>query len=98
MAIERHGPTPTVMKSKQSLLDLTMNLLRFGRADDNDVVVPEDVVSSYHCQIVREANDPFLYDLNSRNGTFANGGLVMGRFRLSVGDVITIGSWLFRFE
>jgi hypothetical protein len=98
MAIERYGPTPTVMKSKQGLTRLTMNLLRFGRADDNDIVIPEDVVSNHHCQIVREGNNLVLYDLSSRNGTFANGGLVEELFRLSAGDVVTIGSWLFRFE
>jgi pSer/pThr/pTyr-binding forkhead associated (FHA) protein len=73
-------------------------LLRIGRAEDNDIVIPEEGVSKYHCQIVRDGDNLFLVDLNSTNGTFANAGLVEGRFRLSVHDVATVGSWLFMFQ
>ncbi len=97
-ALERNGPTPKIAKWKRESLDLTMNLLRIGRADDNDICISDEEVSRYHCQIAREGDNLFLYDLNSTNGTFANGGLVSGRFRLSIGDVVTVGSWLFTFE
>jgi Ca-activated chloride channel family protein len=97
-AIERNGPTPTAVMWKRERLDLTVDLLRIGRAEDNDIVIPEEGVSKYHCQIVRDGDNLFLVDLNSTNGTFANAGLVEGRFRLSVHDVATVGSWLFMFQ
>jgi Ca-activated chloride channel family protein len=97
-ALERNGPTPKLVKWKRESLDLTMNVLRFGRADDNDICISDEEVSRYHCRIVREGDNLYLFDINTRNGTFANGGLVVGRFRLSAGDVISIGAWLFRFE
>jgi Ca-activated chloride channel family protein len=96
-AIERHGTTPTLIMwpgQAQPLSDHT----RFGRAADNDIVINEDAVSAHHCEIVRSGSDFVLRDLNSRNGTFANGGRVSGEFRLSIGDVMTVGSVLFMFE
>lgn len=99
LAMERDGESPSVMAWRHESLDLEgVDIVRLGRAKDNDVVIPEDEVSQHHCQIVREGDDLFLEDLDSTNGTFANGGLVETRFRLSVGDVVTIGSWLFMFK
>ncbi len=97
-AIERNGSTPTVIKWKQETRQLKEDVVRIGRAEDNDVVILEEEVSRYHCQIVREGDSLFLHDLDSTNGTFANGGKVEKRFRLHVGDVVTVGSWLFMFE
>jgi pSer/pThr/pTyr-binding forkhead associated (FHA) protein len=97
-AIERNGPTPTVMKWKQESRELKYASVLIGRAEDNDVVIPEKPVSRYHCRIVPDGDSLILHDLNSTNGTFANGGRVNKQFRLSVGDVVTVGSWLFMFE
>jgi hypothetical protein len=97
-AIERGGETPTTITWRGQTRDLTEDLLRIGRADDNDIVIPEEGISRYHCQIIRDGDDLFLQDLNSTNGTFANSGVVKGRFRLSVGDVVSVGAWLFMFQ
>ena len=97
-AIERSGELPTLLTWKSESLMLTMDLLKLGRADDNDIVIDDEAVSRYHCQIVRNQGTLFLEDLNAANGTFANGGRVTGRFRLSAGDVMTVGSLLFRFK
>lgn len=96
-AIERHGPSPTLVKWKRDHLMLSGQHLRIGRNQDNHIVIPELEVSDYHCQIVRRDRDLILEDLKSTNGTYANGGRVDGPFRLSVGDVVTVGSWLFMF-
>jgi hypothetical protein len=96
-ALERKGQTPAALKWRGQTMPLTGDLIRFGRGADNDVVVGEDEVSKYHCRILRDGNDLYLEDLNSTNGTFANGGRVSKRFRLSVGDVMTVGSWFFTF-
>ncbi len=96
-AVERKGATPTKIKWKRQELGLTMPRLQIGRANDNDIVIPEPDVSEHHCQIVAKSGKLFLEDLGSTNGTFANGGRVEDPFELSVGDVVTVGSWLFMF-
>jgi Ca-activated chloride channel homolog len=97
-AIERHGQTPRMMKWKREQLELTMDELQIGRTTENDIVIPEAEVSDRHCRIFRRGQDYVLEDLSSTNGTFANGGKIDKVFRLSVGDVMTVGSWLFMFE
>lgn len=98
-AVERTGPTPNLLTWKRERCNLMdRDRVTIGRQGDNDIVIPEDEVSSYHCRIFREGDELFLEDLGSTNGTFANGGQVHGRFRLSAGDIVTVGSWLFMFR
>ncbi|NDJ85617.1 MAG: VWA domain-containing protein [Chloroflexi bacterium] len=94
-AVERNKPAPTRIRWKREELPLPDGVLRIGRAADNDIVMTEPAVSEYHCQITQQGDDFILEDLGSTNGTFANGGMVDRPFRLSVGDVLTVGSWLF---
>jgi DNA-binding NtrC family response regulator len=44
-----------------------------GAMDDNDIVLPEDAVSRYHCKIIQDDTGYVLVDLESTNGTFING-------------------------
>lgn len=49
-------------------------ILRIGRdAKTNDVVIPEETVSSLHAVIEFRAGTFYLQDLRSKNGTFVNG-------------------------
>lgn len=49
-------------------------VLRIGRdAKTNDVVIPEETVSSLHAAIEFRAGAFYLQDLRSKNGTFVNG-------------------------
>lgn len=93
---ERSGPTPTMIEWFDGSLVLTDHV-RIGRADDNDIIVDEPEVSSYHCEIVREGDSLILTDLNSTNGTLANGAPIQAPFRLSVEDVVRVGMHLFMF-
>jgi Ca-activated chloride channel family protein len=98
-AIERGGGTPTTVRWDGEARDLAgIDRLTIGRAADNDVMLMEDEVSAHHCQIAREGDNLFLEDVGSKNGTYANGGRVTGRFRLSAGDVVTVGATLFEFK
>lgn len=96
-AIERKGDTPVKIVWRNGTLELK-DKIEIGRADDNDIVIADPSVSTYHCAIIEQDGDYFLHDLSSTNGTFANGGRVSGHFRLSIGDVVTVGSQLFMFE
>jgi hypothetical protein len=96
-ALERNLDTPHFILWNQESLELTGDTVRIGRHPDNEIVVAEAEVSKFHCQIVQEDGDFYLEDL-SRNGTFANGGRLQGRFRLSIGDIVTVGACLFTFK
>jgi pSer/pThr/pTyr-binding forkhead associated (FHA) protein len=64
--------------------------LKIGRRNDNDIMIENLAVSSYHGKI-DSAGDEFVYiDLKSKNGSFINEELVSSRW-LEDGDVINIG-------
>lgn len=69
--------------------------LRLGRAQENDVVLDETIVSSRHARIVPPGT---VVDEGSTNGTLVNGRRVEGRVALQDGDVVQVGSTAFRFE
>ncbi|MBN1200786.1 MAG: VWA domain-containing protein [Anaerolineae bacterium] len=95
-ASERRGVPPAVIEWHGESMELGDGVC-IGRADDNDIVIDLPPVSDHHCEIVRQGENLVLRDLGSTNGTFANGGTVTDDFRLSVGDVVTVGSTLFMF-
>lgn len=67
-----------------------MRKITIGRNPDNNIVVNNNMVSRYHCEIIQEANQITLADLNSKNGTFVNGKRVYGITRLNFGDSVTV--------
>lgn len=69
--------------------------LSIGRADTNDVVLDEGVVSGRHARIVPPGT---VVDDGSTNGTLVNGRAVDGRVALRAGDLVQVGSTVFRFE
>ncbi|MGK3991519.1 trypsin-like peptidase domain-containing protein [Sorangium sp. So ce136] len=69
-------------------------VVRFGRAPDNDVVFDPNHdrdASSHHAEARLEAAGWVLYDLDSRNGTYA-GGQRLKRHPIASGDEITFGA------
>ncbi len=48
-------------------------IIRLGRKPDNDLVVSDNVVSSYHAEIRCKGSQCAIVDLQSTNGTFVNG-------------------------
>jgi len=68
---------------------------RIGRAPDNDIVVPDLSVSSYHAELRQVAGGYHIADLDSRNGTFVNERRVTAA-ALSDGDIVGLGSSSFR--
>lgn len=63
---------------------------RAGRASDNDIVIKDRRVSSYHARLSSDGDGFELADLESRNGTELNGKRVR-RARIADGDTITLG-------
>ena len=92
----------------QKLIDdriyaLNQSQLGIGRAIDNEIVIDDDAVSSYHALItVRESPsdsavmDYILEDLDSTNSTFVNNKAVK-QYKLSNGDIIRVGETRMKF-
>lgn len=78
-------------------LNFNQEIVNIGRAEDNEVVVPNLGVSRRHAQIRKEKDKFIVTDLNSTNGTFLNEERVISK-ELHHGDVIKIGKHSILFE
>src|SRR5690349_2783460 len=64
-----------VVKGSQRGKEYTIagDVIRVGKADENDLVLTEETVSRVHCEILRDGKGYLLRDLHSTNGTFLDG-------------------------
>lgn len=67
-----------------------------GRKPDNNIVIDNLAVSSYHARIDKAGDDFILTDLQSTNGTFVNDKKIVSH-RLDHGDNIVIGKHVILF-
>lgn len=70
--------------------------ITIGRKEDNVLKLLDNYVSGHHAKIFIKNTDYILEDLGSTNGTFLNSNKVEGRTTLSKGDIIQIGSSIFK--
>jgi len=77
-------------------IPLTTETLHIGRAQDNDIVLDDTMVSRYHAHLTYEEGEFYLIDLNTPNGTVINKKKILNQ-RLKPNDVIQIGKTVFRF-
>jgi transcriptional regulator with GAF, ATPase, and Fis domain len=75
---------------------LTEPELRIGRDPSNSLAISDLSLSRRHCLLSREQDIYKICDLDSRNGTFVNGGAVSEK-QLSHGDRISVGESVFVF-
>jgi hypothetical protein len=77
-------------------LEVATRRLTLGRRATNDVALTWDShVSRVHAELERVGQDWTLIDEGlSRNGSYVNGARVVGRRRLSDGDIVRIGETL----
>lgn len=73
------------------------SVIKFGRNEDNDIVLRHILISRYHAKIVKKEEKFFIEDLYSTNGTYLNGRLVDVPVQLNEGDEIFIGNTKFVF-
>ncbi|WP_433783255.1 FHA domain-containing protein [Actinomycetospora sp. CA-101289] len=72
--------------------------IRIGRADDNDVVVADLLVSRHHAELVADGAGGWeLVDLGSPNGTYVDGQRIR-HVKLHPGRLVGIGHALFHLE
>ena len=79
-----------------SVYFLTEAEVRIGRDPSNSLTISDLSLSRRHCVLTREDDGYQLRDLESRNGTFVNGGVVSEK-RLNHGDQISVGESVFVF-
>jgi len=78
------------------IVALPDQMVTFGRAPDNDVVVGDPATSGRHGRIEVRGGAFWISDLGSTNGTLVNGEPVIER-QLGHGDLIAIGKNTIRF-
>jgi hypothetical protein len=76
---------------KENSFPLTRDTYTLGRHRNNDIVVNDPKVSSFHARIDRGTEGFALVDLNSRNGSFINGKRVKTGV-LKHGDEVRLGT------
>jgi adenylate cyclase len=64
-----------------------------GRAEDNDLVLPDGSVSRYHARLRLSAGQLQLEDLGSRNGSKVNGRSLEGVCPVKSGDTLSVGEY-----
>ncbi|MGH7673032.1 MAG: FHA domain-containing protein [Gemmatimonadales bacterium] len=73
-------------------------LANIGRADYNDLVIPDESVSTTHAKLQRREGIWVLVDLDSTNGTFVDGDRVAGEAPLAPGATLRFGDVALVFE
>ncbi|MGH7702732.1 MAG: FHA domain-containing protein, partial [Gemmatimonadales bacterium] len=76
---------------KGARLTIRVPVVNIGRADYNDLVVPDESVSTSHAKLQRREEVWVLTDLGSTNGTFVDGERISGETALSPGASIRFG-------
>ena len=69
-----------------------MDIIRIGRASDNDVVFVKEEVSRYHCELFSSDGRVHIRDLGSTNGTWVNGRAITSSLWLKKGDKVMLGN------
>ena len=86
--------------SANTRFDILRDMLRIGRAEDNDISIPSEGVHRYHAAISRE--DFGDYTITDLTGLDGSGVIVNGRHcdaaHLHDGDIIELGPGRLRFH
>ena len=80
-----------VKDGSETSFPLTRDSTTLGRHKNNDVVVSDPKVSSFHARIDKTQEGHVIVDLKSRNGTFVNGKRADSAL-LKTGDEVRLGT------
>jgi ABC-type multidrug transport system ATPase subunit len=85
-----------VDRDPTSIIQVRTRRLRIGRAPDNDIVLPDLIVSRHHAELREVAGGQHeIVDLGGHNGTYVNGRRVTSAV-LKESDIVAIGRATFR--
>ncbi len=80
-------------KNELSVHSFDSNIIRIGRAHDNDFVLDERNISRHHLQMEVVDGRIVVEDMRSYNGTFINNREITRKVEIFVGDVISMGDY-----
>ena len=83
---------------KGQRLYVKVPIVNIGRADYNDLVIPDDSVSSQHAKLTRREGIWILTDLGSTNGTMVDGERISGDTPIAPGAFVRFGDVQLVFE
>jgi len=83
---------------KGKRLGVKTPVVNIGRADYNDLVLPDESVSTTHAKLQRREGVWVLVDLDSTNGTFIDGDQIKGEAPLVPGATVRFGDVYLVFE
>lgn len=83
---------------KGQRLAIRVPIVNVGRADYNDIQLPDDSVSTTHAKLQRREGVWVLVDLESTNGSFVDAERVQGETPLAPGALLRLGDVQLLFE
>jgi pSer/pThr/pTyr-binding forkhead associated (FHA) protein len=83
---------------KGQRLPIRVPIVNLGRAEYNDIVLPDDSVSTSHAKLQRREGVWVLVDLESTNGSFVDAERVRGETPLAPGALLRLGDVQLLFE
>ena len=86
-----------VVAGKETSFPLTRDTYTLGRHRNNDIVISDPKVSSFHARLDRSPEGFRLVDLKSRNGSYVNGERVESA-QLNTGDEVRQGTALIAYK
>src|SRR5688572_12482562 len=75
---------------------VSADVIRVGKAPENDLAVTDETVSRVHFEIVRDAKGYLVRDLKSTNGTFLDGAEIKEAY-LRAGSTVSAGATELKF-
>ncbi|MEL7235673.1 MAG: FHA domain-containing protein, partial [Chloroflexota bacterium] len=90
--------SPTHMRWGEQTFKLDGDLIRIGRAPQNEIVINTTGISRFHCQIRNDGTRLLLEDLGSTNGTHVAGQNLSRPYVLREGDVAYLCDQRVTFE
>ena len=81
-----------ITSKKGQSFDLIQEVLKVGRAVDNDIVLTDPSISRYHLALQPVSDGVVIYNTGSESGFYLNNEWHMDSARAQGGDVIRIGS------
>jgi pSer/pThr/pTyr-binding forkhead associated (FHA) protein len=96
------GPLASILvrsgTKKGQRIQIRVPVVNIGRAEYNDIVLPEESVSTQHAKLQRRDGIWILVDLGSTNGTFVDGEKIEGETPLAPGSTVRFGDASVVFE
>ena len=68
-----------------------------GRSNSCDIVLNYNTVSRFHAVLSKHKSGWYVFDTNSKTGTFINAERILGRTKIEDGDSLVFGNAVFRF-